>query len=123
MIVGTVNGACEIVLRLSVQDASGADVTIDAVLDTGFTGSLTLPPALITALNLPWRTRLRTKLGDGRDIDTDVYDATVVWDGVPRHIFAQSSDTTPLVGMRLLFGYDLRARLEPGGCVELEEIP
>jgi hypothetical protein len=53
----------------------------------------------------------------------DIYAATVIWDGKPRRILVQSIDTTPLIGMELLFGYDLRVRVVTGGSVQIEAIP
>ena len=53
MILGVVNAHSEATIRLPVRDAVGHEHEIEAVLDTGFNGSLTLPPALIAALGLP----------------------------------------------------------------------
>ena len=36
-----------------------------------------------------------------------MYEVTVLWDGLPRRIYAYMSDSAPLIGMRLLDGYDL----------------
>jgi hypothetical protein len=47
----------------------------------------------------------------------------VVWDGVPCQIFVHAIDAPPLLGMTLLADHDLRARLRPGGAVEIEAIP
>lgn len=44
MITGTVNGRLEIVIRLPVRDSAEQEQEVEAILDTGFTGSLTLPP-------------------------------------------------------------------------------
>ena len=57
MITGVVNARHEAMIRLSVHYANGQAQEVEAILDTGFSGSLTLPPAVIAALGLPWRTR------------------------------------------------------------------
>ena len=49
MIAGVVNAAYEPVITLAVQGPAGRTRDIDAVIDTGFGGFLTLPPALIWA--------------------------------------------------------------------------
>ncbi len=54
---GTVNAELEPLLRLVVRDAGGQAHDVEAVVDTGFNGFLTLPPALIAALRLPWLCR------------------------------------------------------------------
>ena len=92
---------------------------METVLDTGFNGALTLPSATILQLGLPWASRASVALADGSIGEFDVYDATVIWDGVPRSITVDVMDTAPLLGMRLLVGYDLRARVLNGGQATL----
>jgi hypothetical protein len=52
MIRGTVNARLEAVVRLRVRGPGGAELDVDAVIDTGFTASLTLPAAAVAALGL-----------------------------------------------------------------------
>jgi len=65
MITGMVNAHREALIPLSVQDANRQEHAIDAVIDTGYTGGLTLPPALIAALGFTWRGYASAVLGDG----------------------------------------------------------
>src|SRR5687767_10796920 len=106
MILGTVNSRLELLLRLSVLDAAGQAVDIDAVLDTGFTGSLTLPPPLIASLGLPLHSRRRMVLAGGVVDEFDFHAATILWDGQQQHILVPAVDSVPLVGMMPLLGYD-----------------
>ncbi|MGE3540492.1 MAG: hypothetical protein AB7N91_24010 [Candidatus Tectimicrobiota bacterium] len=57
MITGRVNADAEAIIRLPIRAADGREQEMEAVLDTGFNGSLTLPPAVIATLGLQWRTR------------------------------------------------------------------
>ncbi len=59
MIVGAVNNFREAVVRLAVAGPGGKRHAIEAVIDTGFTGSLSVPSAIIALLNLPFRRRGR----------------------------------------------------------------
>jgi hypothetical protein len=52
MIIGVVNAQTEATIRLSVRAVDGREQEIEVVLDTGFNGSLTLPPAMIAGLGL-----------------------------------------------------------------------
>ena len=47
MIEGVVNSAYEAVIPLSLQGPAGQTQQVEAVIDTGFTGFLTLPPSLV----------------------------------------------------------------------------
>ena len=123
MITSTVNARHEVIIRLPVRNAAGQEQQIETILDTGFTGSLTLPPALIASLGLPWRSRSSAILANGKVQPPDSYAATVVWDGVDRPIVVQAIDTVPLLGMALLVGYDLRVRVTIGGSAQIEAIP
>jgi len=55
MISGWVNSYREAIVHLPVRSLDGREQGIEAVIDTGFNGYLTLPPDLISALNLPFR--------------------------------------------------------------------
>ncbi len=123
MITGTVNGRHEVVIRLPVRDSAGQEHEVEAILDTGFTGSLTLPPSLIASLGLPWRSRSSAILASGSVEQFDIFVATVIWDGAPRSILVQAIDNVPLLGMALLVGYDLRVRVTVGGSVQIEAMP
>ena len=54
VIEGVVNAAYEAVVSLSLQGAEGRTQEIEAVVDTGYTGFLTLPHALVDELGLPF---------------------------------------------------------------------
>ncbi len=60
MIHGVVNQSCEAILPIVVKNDTRTQL-VDAVIDTGFSGFLTLPFSTILALDLIWK---------GRDIAT-----------------------------------------------------
>ncbi len=120
MIEGVVNAAYEAVIPLTVQGPAGQIHDIEAVIDTGFTGFLTLPSGVVVELGLPFLNRSQATLADGSAATLDVYRATVLWDGQPRYIRAYAADTTPLVGMRLLDSHNLNIDVEDRGRVAIE---
>jgi clan AA aspartic protease len=85
MITGVVQ-ADEGRIRLRIKGLRGREREIEAVIDTGYTASLTLPSALIVALGLRWRSVDRGMLADGSECLVDVYEAKVVWDSKLRQI-------------------------------------
>ena len=123
MITGAVNARHEATIRLAVHHVSGQEQEVEAILDTGFSGSLTLPPAIISALGLLWRTRGTVILANGSEDQFDIYAAVIRWDGTPRHILVEAADTDPLVGMALLTGYDVHIQVAEGGTVTIEALP
>lgn len=122
MITGTVNTYQEAVIHLILHGLRGEEWEIEAVVDTGFTGSLSLPPSLITGLKLPYLRRGRAILADGSVSDFDVYEGTVIWDGQLRQVIIDAVDTDPLVGMRLLRGYELTIQVIDGGNVSIQAL-
>jgi clan AA aspartic protease len=120
MIHGVVNLSCEATISLVISNENRQTKLIHAVIDTGYTGFLSLPSEIINSLNLPWRGVDRGTLGDGSEVTFEVYAAKVIWDGNYRDIPINEAETDPLVGMSLLYGFDLRIRVVEGGSVTLE---
>jgi clan AA aspartic protease len=123
MMTGAVNADLEPLLRLTIRDAAGRPYDVEAVIDTGFNGFLTLPPALIAALGLPWLCRQQGQLADASFLAFDVYVATVDWDSQPRSVEVEGADAQPLLGMALMQGSELRIQVVPGGAVTSAVFP
>jgi clan AA aspartic protease len=123
MTTGTVNADLEAVLRLTIRDAANQPHFIEAVVDTGFNGFLTLPPALVATLGLSWLCRQEGQLADGSIQTFDVYTATVEWDGQPRDVEVDAAEAQPLIGMALLLGSELRIHVVPNGSVTITTRP
>ncbi|MDE0039365.1 MAG: clan AA aspartic protease [Gammaproteobacteria bacterium] len=120
MTAGVVNSAYEAVVTLSLQSPAGQSREIETVVDTGFTGYLTLPPALVRDLALPYVTSGWATLADGSEVSFDTYQVTVLWEGQPKEVFADEADTTPLIGMLLMDGCDLSIHVRNGGRVLIQ---
>jgi clan AA aspartic protease len=122
MIVGTVR-AREPLIRLTIRGSRGLQQEIETVVDSGYTGWLTLPPTVIAALNLRWQTFGRGILADGSVSTFDVYQAKVVWDSRVRRVFVDELEATPLVGMALLQGYECKMQVRARGRVTIRRLP
>ena len=120
MIEGVVNAAHEPVVTLTMQGPSGQSREIDALIDTGFTGFLTITPELVAELGLVLEGTGRATLANGSEVTFDVYDVAVLWDGQLRYVLADAVGTTPLVGMRLLDRHSLDIELVDGGRVVIQ---
>lgn len=103
-----------------VGNSSGHRQVIDTVIDTGFDGFLSLPSEIIIRLGLPWTISNPATLGDGSETVFDFYTGTVIWDGQYRMSDMAASETEPLLGMAMLYGYRLQVDNVEGGIVKIE---
>ncbi len=120
MIEGVVNANLEAVVPLSLRGPEGQAREVDAVVDTGYSGSLTLPPSLVSELELPYVLSSRATLADDTEVGFNVYGVTVLWDSRPRRIEADAVGSTPLVGMALMDSHSLHVEIRDGGRVAIE---
>ena len=120
MVRGVVNARLEAIVNLTLTGPSGRMRGIEAVIDTGFTERLTLPPELATDLGLDFAGVEYLVLADGSLGEFEVFDVTVTWDGCPRHVLALASQGAPLVGMGLLHRHSLYVEVVEGGRVAVQ---
>lgn len=118
MITGTVSSN-EARFSLLVSGAGGEEREVEAVIDTGFNGFLTLPPEQVAALALPRLGSGRAILANGSEAVFDIHEVTVRWDGQLITVEADACGACPLVGMALLEGYKLRIEVVDGGRVTI----
>jgi clan AA aspartic protease len=121
MITGTVtNGQAHI--RLKVIGSQGREQEVEALVDTGYSEFLMLSPSLVAALGLRWQKVDTTLLADGSERFFDVYEAEVMWDGKVCSVSVAELGTTPLAGMALLNGYELKMQVRPRGKVTIKRL-
>jgi clan AA aspartic protease len=119
MILGNVNTNREAIIQLEVLGENKQQQGIRAVIDTGYTGYLTLPSVVITTLGLTWYMQQEGILGDGSLCMFNVYEASLIWDGQIRSVEINESEADPLVGMGLLEGFELKIQGVAGGLVTI----
>ena len=113
----------EAIVELEVSGLGQPTQQIEAVIDTGYNGYLTLPSHLVTSLQLPFVGHRRGTLADGSVARLDAYLATVVWHGQPKDVLISQAAGTPLIGMSLLQGSRLTMDVVDGGDVTIDELP
>jgi len=122
MITGSVEGD-EGRIQLKVIGSKGRQKRIEVIIDTGYTATLSLPPALVAALGLRWQAFDRGVLADGSECLVDVYEAKVVWDGETRRVLVDEAGSDPLIGMALLRGNELKMQVCARGKVTVKRLP
>ena len=119
MILGQVNSQNEAVIDISIQDVAGKLTVERVVVDTGFSGHLTLQSKMIAALKLPFLTTKVFSLGDSSEATFEIYKGVVIWGGQRRDTKVLSSEAHPLLGMALLRGVRICVDVVDGGQVRI----
>ena len=109
-------------MRVRVTGTNGQTRELDAVIDTGFTGFLTLPSAEVATLGLAFAGYQYAEFANGAIEQVEVVNGFVDWDGQQRLIEITSAETQPLVGMSLLYGFKLTVEAVDGGLVTIERL-
>ena len=122
MIRGSVTADLEATVPVRVVGPGGRSLVGEAVVDTGFTGHLTLAPADAAHLGLDFREWNECLLADGSVVLLPVFRASVDWNGGETPVFIVGAEGGPLLGMSLLLGSHLGLDVVDGGDVTIEPL-
>ena len=121
MIRGRINERLEPVVEVSILDDHDIAHSFEFILDTGFSGHLTLPSDVIDRLGLSYSGQRAVAVADGFVHNVDVFTTRVLWHEGWRPVFVIRLDSFPLLGMRSLLGCRLSMNVYAGGRVVVEE--
>ena len=111
-------------LAASAQPDGGVRVwTGDAIVDTGFTGALSLPTNAIGDLNPVFRGVERVTLADGSEAWVPTYIGFARVSGIGKSVVIFGLNGDPLVGMTFLEGLQLVVNAWPNGDVVIQHPP
>ena len=96
--------------------------TIEAILDTGFEGDLTLPADVVHRLGLPLFDEFILNLADGSSARVLGYEGQVILHGRRRNVLVLESGGEALVGMNLLWRNRITIDVHANGPVTIEEL-
>lgn len=122
MIRGKVTENKTVLIRFGIMDADGSLLAMEAILDTGFTGDLSLPLGVIHRLGLSALGQRAFILADGTRSAMNAFSANVFWHESPRRVVVIHAEDEPLVGMGLLWGSHVSLDALDGGDVVIEQI-
>lgn len=97
-------------------------MSMDAVVDTGFDGALTLSAHDIGYVGLNKSGESIVTLADGSQTPMDIYHCEVDWNGHIRQVSVLKSEEGGLIGTRLLYGHRLTIDAIDGGAVTIEPL-
>lgn len=119
MISGTITRELDAIVSIILLDAEGSRPALDFVVDTGFSGAMSMPVSWIKAMNYPWSRSTTSILADGSVIDVDVYEGRILWDNKERAVPIDATEGDLLIGMELLQGFELRIQVVVDGLVTI----
>lgn len=122
MIRGRVDGRRLIWVPLHIAGDRENFTTVEAVLDTGFSGTLTIPPHIVLDMGLSSDYYTDVTLGNDVPASLKTYSGFLLWHERLRAVPIFESAGAPLLGTRLLAGSRLIVQFRNGGEVVIEEI-
>ena len=125
MILGRVSPKRQPLVPLLLRGTAHQDFLVDALVDTGYTGTLALPQVLIETLQLtPRSARTELVIADGSIVSAESYMCRIVWEGgIERPVRAIAMGDQPVIGMGLLFGYEVCIEAEENGTIRIQLRP
>jgi len=119
MMTGTIR-KMQLMLPVVFVLADGSQVTHELVVDTGFTGGLSLSAEMVEELGIPFFRRLEAELADGKTHKYSAHLAAIVWHRKALEVVTYAIGERPLLGTALLEGNDLFAKFKENENFTLE---
>lgn len=119
MIHGYISPDLDLIVPVYILDQNGYAYRLEAAIDTGFTGELTLPAHWIRRLGLvPWD-HLEFTLANAATETFDTYYGSMLWHGSRVRVRVVEAEGTPLIGIGLLWDNLLTAAITDNGTVTI----
>ena len=109
-------------LPITFRTSARGDVVAPFIVDTGYTGFLTLPPRHIAALGLVRVDDTYIKLADGSRSKLDIYQGVIVWHGEELEVYVLEMDSDSLLGAGLMQECRVTVEFTEGGLVTVEPL-
>ena len=122
MIKGKVDARRQAWVQVEIRDEDGRVQSVDAVVDTGFTGYLILPSEIIGGMALRQGPQTHVTLAVGVRGRLNTWRGYALWHDQPRLIQILEARGTPLLGMRMLEDSQLTIQARANGDVLIERL-
>jgi clan AA aspartic protease len=122
LLTGRVNSRIEAIVRLWIRGTEGRVLETEVIIDTGFSGTLSLPQEMVAGLGLLPQGQMLGVLADGSETFFPVYEAIILWRGQPHATYVSAVESDPLLGMGMLQGSELAIQIVEGGEVAIQAL-
>lgn len=113
----------EALVYLKLIGNTGIQADIPFIIDTGFSGFLSLPQSWMDALGYPVNGSDRVTLADGSHIEVNLHDGKVVWDGQTKDVLIHCLGGDALIGMSIMSEYLLHLPIRISSTGTLTALP
>ncbi len=107
---------------IEVKSEAELGVPMEALLDSGFTGAVSLPLRVVEESDLTWSGEHSVTLGDASEVGVDLYEGIVEFAGGRYRCAILCTGDVPTVGMHLMQEARICFEAVPGGTVSLASI-
>jgi clan AA aspartic protease len=122
MIRGRVDAQRQALVQLEIQRSDSLFETIEAVVDTGFDGQLTLPSQTIGELGLEQDQEANVILATGSQETLNAWNGSMLWHDQLRDVQVLEANGVPLLGMELMEDSQLTIQPRINGSVLIERL-
>ena len=119
---GRCNDTLDLILELHVINDQRQAVVVDAVIDTGFSGAVSVPADVVNQLDLLFARQVVGYLADGSTTIVELYFARLLCGTRMVETEIAAAGTQALIGVQFLAGQRLTADFEINGSVYLQPI-
>lgn len=109
-------------LSVTFRLPNSPDLILDFVVDSGFEGALTLPPAAVEALGLPLVHEMTANLADDSSVRINVHAGTIIWGDELIRVAVLAMGRRPLLGTALLGHKNLNIDFVENGALIIRDI-
>ena len=120
--VRMVNGGLFPTVAIEVHRTRAGAYAIEALLDSGFNGPVSLPADEVEKLGLPLMTEHAVTLADGSDVNVKVHVGHVRFANEWHRSAVLATGDVPTVGMRLMKGLKVCFEADEDGDIEVEAL-
>ena len=107
---------------MGILDSAGRSWPVNAVIDTGFTGDISLPTSTIRRLSLRPLGQRTFTLANGELSVMNAYSGRIIWHERPRDVVVIQSEDAAMIGMNLIWGSRVTLEARTDGDVMIEEL-